>query len=827
MDKAPSKTADAEDGEIEDATSIKTKVEEHTHKPTDQVDELKVNVPQNNGLLTDQSQDPPKPAPSLEEKASESVPEGSDPNLKPQGGPLRKPMPALGPANSSVPMRPEVSRNSSFGQVNSRAHHELPSRPEIVANRTFDNRQSARMGDRPPDHQREARAPERALVDSPKEYGRERFHDRPLPSSQSHTPERNDGRLRGTDRERNERHGGDILPTMRIPNDERQDNSLYRDPRPPFRDRASLSSDSRSILDPNRARRDFHSNEQSERDAAMLPPRSTVSHHPDRAALIQGGSDGGRLGPSARPLDRRSEGSRYNDNPNSEQNSRAASPTRTHDRPPPHEIRRGVERRQEDGYRTMEEGQFPRSRYDDTYAPSGPRNDRTTSMAASSPNDRFRETARSSASGGPAHDFNHGRLNQDGPRSGWQNESQYGRLNAGNDTPAGPRLSNGHNPHYTRGGRHTGLLPGHDGLQQTPPTQSSTPSHSAPGKQNSNRPSPHNGANESSHPPFEGQVSPTAPTSGGTVDVGTVHPDRLKAIQGGGSAANSVPSDRVETNRGPRNPPPLSVPPPTSARGSLPSPIQQSPTGRGGPPPSGPAFANDRNRDKRFAGIQNVLQQSNGPPPPDRSGQGTSIRGRGGRGPITPSGNGPMPSHAPRDAGPAREDLFAGRMNGSLPSGPVEDDGAYGRGNRRGPPGRDAPQEVERKSTRHRSRSPKADRSFDTPPSQYRERERPAFREDSRENFREDETNYNIRSNGLPDRDARRPPGFPERDIRAGPPPRRSTREVAGDGRGGQEGGYDRRGEERRDGGGSMRKRGRGVEEMVVERPVDTKRPRR
>ena len=196
--------------------------------------------------------------------------------------------------------------------------------------------------------------------------------------------------------------------------------------------------------------------------------------------------------------------------------------------------------------------------------------------------------------------------------------------------------------------------------------------------------------------------------------------------------------------------------------------------------------------------------------------------------PVTP---GPS-SHMPRqEATTPQDDLFSGRINRPPPPNNVDEDASYGRGGRRGPP-RDGPRDDERRSGGHRSGSPRIDRPSDAAPTRYRDEERPPPREDPRNRFRANENApiYIRGSGGGSEREMRGPPPVPERESHSGPPGRRPNREEpAPDRRSSHDGGYDRRGDERRDGGanGSMRKRGRAGDEGGGERYMDGKRPRR
>lgn len=733
----------------------------------------------------------------------------------------------------SVPSRPETSRGPKAG--NGPVQHNLPSRPEAPQSRLNDHRLPGRPSDRAPhDHQRDSRFPERGPVDRPRDLLRERAPERTGAGPHFAGPERIDGRPYGSDKDRL-----DLRSVHGRTNIDDRQGLPPRDARYQLRDeRAGRGSNTGPSLD--QSKRDVMAGEHHARDVGMPPPRSIIPQHPDRAAMIHGNPDQVRGQPAIHLSDRRSEIPRHGSHPNSERSSRGSSPARTDDRKIPHDSRRD-DRLQHDGRRFTEDMSRPApSRYDDSHAPTGPRTDRPPTDGPMTANDRFRDSKKPPPSLGPTFDPNHGRLKQDPIHSGRQTESQYGRLNTGNDVPSGPRLQNGHHQSSTRGSRNVSAPQPQPNNQH--PSVSLQNVVTPPMTQDRQAPSGPSGRGPSRNAGSTTSVPPT-PLAEGPEIVG-IHPDRLKAIQGTGPppTANATPN-RGETNWGSKQaPPPVSVPSPAPPRGPnnhLQSPIQQSPTNRG--PPTGPSIANDRNRDKRFAGIQNVLQQANSPNAPERSGQGASIRGRGGRanngsihsptsGPLTPN----LPNQEPLSN---RGDPLPGRSNGPGMSQLNDEDASYGRRDKRGAPPRDAPRIDERRSGRNRSHSPGKDRPSDGPKS-VREDDWQQARADPRERFRT-EMQANTRGSGGGDRDLRSTVGPPEREIRGGAglrrsgrgdvahrtePERRDGHEWAGDGNGG----YDRRGDERerRDGGGSGRKRGRG-EEVAAERSMDSKRTRR
>lgn len=241
--------------------------------------------------------------------------------------------------------------------------------------------------------------------------------------------------------------------------------------------------------------------------------------------------------------------------------------------------------------------------------PTGPRSDR----AARSDLPEGRE----SRSGG---DVSHGRGAQDS-RAARQPESA-------NEIPLGPRGS--------RAGQSRGR---NVSMPQPPPP-------ATPGRPSERLP-PTGPSGRSSGRAPDSSAAPSPAPAGEKTETGGVHPDRLKNLQ-------------VSTESNPANNRSQPSLPPSGPRSSL-----------GGPPvartpPSGPG--NDRNRgDKRFSGINNMLQQSGGAQ--ERGGQGTAIRGRGRQtqdsGPPSPKVGGPDAA-----TGQERTELFPGAPEGdNRPSG--------------------------------------------------------------------------------------------------------------------------------------------------------------
>ena len=691
---------------------------------------------------------------------------------------------------ASIPNRPDINRNSSSTLLN--GHHELPTRPEGPQFRRADARISTRPEDRlTQTHPRDSRMPSRGVQDGQRDLPGGRGLERNAPGP----PLRNSVQAD----ERSGRPGHDDAYSRALPRDAR---ALPSD------DRSGRLPPSRPIPDLDHGRRDFNSGQHG-RESGMLPPRSTIPQHPDRAALIHGA-----------PESSRDQHPRYPERPSlaaHERHSRGPSPTRPEERSSMYERNRPLQ-----DSRHPYDDRLSHGRYEDSHAPTGPRNDRPPMGPPNVSTDHGRDTVRPSPSTGPPIDSNHGRLRQEPPMNR-QSES-YGRLNSGSDVPLGPRLANGNAQGPPRGVRNPSAsqssLPSQQPTQAiqrpaSPPQSRATPS--GPALRNSSRNRP---------PTTQSSSTPSTPISQGP-EVAGIHPDRLKAIQGVGPAQiNTGPPSQSAARQPPSPVASLPVGPPRGPQSQLPNPVLPPPLNRG--PPTGPA---DRSRsDKRFTSLQSVLQQSDQNGPDRSNSQGTSIRGRGARPSNVPSpstSGPPTPSALRPEIFPNRDDLFAGRSNGQIGPPSNEEAARYGRGGRHGPP------ELERRSGRHRSRSPGKDRPAD---GRMRDGDRPPPREDPRDRFRTEAPPMNIRGNAGPE--LRGPLPDMEHDLRGGPlrrggrddmPPREADRRDIQEWNGDRRGGPGRRGDERdsRDGSGSMRKRGRPGDEGFGDRNMDSKRPRR
>ncbi len=750
-----------------------------------------------------------KQSPALEQSHSsrvESSPSASKLEVKPTA-----------PSQASAAGRPEVTRNLSSASVNGRVQHNLPNKPEVPPPRVADHRIPPRASDRGThDYARDSRFPERGGPRDLRDRGQERSVSGPHP----HGHERPGDRPQQLDRDRWATEQA-LLGRSGI--EDRYGAPSSRDTRPLHRDdRQERPPLDRTYPEHHQGRRDTELPGQHTRDTAMPPPRSNIPQHPDRAALIHGqGPD--RAHPSNNPPDRRSEISRHDPHAHSERSSRGPSPTRADDRRPVRYDSRRDDRPLNDGRRPMDDpARQNAGRNDEPHAPTGPRTGRQSNTGPLNPNDRFRETMKPSAAV-PPQDPNHGRLSHDSNFSSRQAESQYGRLNPDSDIPSGPRLANGNLP--PRGGRNVSAPQPQLNAQQ-PPVSSQNQTSGTPAQ---DRPTPSGPRKLSTFP--QGAVTSSGPSTP-VAETAGIHPDRLKAIQGTGPVvADNSPQIHSEQGRGPR-PPPVSMgtAPPRGPNNQVPSPVGPSAPNRG--PPTGPSLSNDRNsRDKRFAGLQTVLQQGATPNAPERSGQGASIRGRGGRANNvnipSPSTSGPPTPGIPRPDQLSPQDLFAGRPSGPMASQPNEDEIPYGRG-RRGVP-RDVPREAERRSGRHRSRSPGIDRSAGAP---MRSRDEDVTqREGPRDRPRgyEGPLERDMRGGAAQPEMTARAGGGVDRDSRDRAPPRDTRRSGREEAQYRERDGGERRDErDRREGAGSGRKRARGGEEVPGERSFsESKRPRR
>ncbi|KKK26560.1 hypothetical protein ARAM_002963 [Aspergillus rambellii] len=242
-------------------------------------------------------------------------------------------------------------------------------------------------------------------------------------------------------------------------------------------------------------------------------------------------------------------------------------------------------------------------------------------------------------------------------------------------------------------------------------------------------------------------ATPPSPRSD-KLEASGIHPDRLKALQQP-SLDNSFGSGM----RSHPPPPPAAVVPPSGPRGAGP-PTGPSPASRA--PPPGPGFSGERGRsDKRFAGINNMLQQSGGPadrgPGPSVRGRGAARQAAGARG-SSPQSSRPQTSGGQEDgsrsglSAPSRPDLLASRTSGNAEEdGPprsrlnpnarnetVDDSGSDSRRSMRYSSGASFSHDRDREHERERDRDRRGDEDDGTRSSGRRENGRDRNRERSR-----------------------------------------------------------------------------------------------
>ena len=387
-------------------------------------------------------------------------------------------------------------------------------------------------------------------------------------------------------------------------------------------------------------------------------------------------------------------------------------------------------------------------------------------------------------------------------------DPQYGRLNNDTDTPAGPRVTST-NPTPYRNPQATNMPHPHvNGSASASPRSVHPPGglqdRPTPTGPSSGLPASRNGGHPARAEPstVHGSSAPDTPDTAG------VHPDRLKAIQSHVDSPTEPSPQRPNFQGDPVTgaAPPASMPSSGTPRGPSAPGLGHNglaPTGR--VPPNGPTFGTNRS-DKRFAGIQDVLQQTAGPPAPDKSSQGTSIRGRGARArnPEPSSVDADPPTALPRTEPLPQEDLFAGRVAPPDLPPAVHDDPRYGRGRRR-PDARDAFWGDQPRMERQRSRSPPHDPSSRPSPHDAEGR---AFRRDERRPEPPLAASEHHLRRSTRDPDDRRLPserrdGSDWNPLRGrGPPDRMDDRD-------------------RREGGGSTRKRFRSGEDGPPERTTN------
>ncbi|KAI4172342.1 MAG: hypothetical protein LQ343_003601 [Gyalolechia ehrenbergii] len=852
----PSKSGhpEAEDGEIEDAKmmDVKANSSKAVTEPTDQGSTNVAKVSLQVVPHVSEESKKPQAQSSANQIPSKATASHQPPRQDRQASHTNGAASDLTNSQASIPPRPEIGRTPSR---NGPLQHSLPDRPEPPTTRPGQFRTSEQVKDR---LLRDTGREQRILV-GPNDDHRNRMSDRDSAGQQPRAHESSHSRAQAHDHDRTDQSLPHKRP--RLDYDDRHDIRSRLDTRPGGGDLPHPSTREKQYAEYDHSNGPKHAAAPL-RDSTMPPPRSNIPQHPDRAALIHGNRNAERPLSNSQYPERRSEPPRHDEYSTSGRNSRAASPAPSDERRPlraePRRDMRQDERPSGSDRRTFSENLHSHQpRYDDGHPPAGPRTDRPSNFGHSGAGDRFHDSMRPSPTVRTAVDPNHGRLNQDSSYNGGRSD-QYGRLNAASEVPSGPRMANG-NPPPARNLRNASApqpqidnRPSQQALQNAP-LPSPTTDRQAPTGPSFNRGPPRQTAPQNrldtgntSGPPTPGAESQ---------DTAGIHPDRLKALQdlGGSQNPNSI---QIQSSRPPTRQqgpppqlPPVAVPRGPSSQQTPPSPAGPSPTNRG--PPTGPGRS-----DKRFAGIQGVLQQANTPNGSDRGGQGTSIRGRGGRpnavnSHAAPNSGPPTPATQRPDQFQQRQDLFAGRT--SRPPTPQQypsnDDTSYHRHTRRGAPrdgGREEVREdgresmrdggrdrdmvrddnVDRRSTRHRgTRSQDRDHG-PPPPSQSSQRDPYEY---DRQPPRREEGIRDLRSRGGPP-----PPSLSSSEpLRRGGPPRSEVELPPRDRRGGpppppqdyrdQEWG---RGD-RRDGGGGGRKRGRPGDEGMGGMGSAEKRARR
>ncbi|KAH0562451.1 hypothetical protein GP486_002854 [Trichoglossum hirsutum] len=731
---------------------------------------------------------------------------------------------------------------------------------------------------------RDHRFPDHGRPDRLGDVSRDHSQDRRAPSPNRRVPserglERPPERSAAGDRDRREEGwGGENQRTSRNGPDDRFSRPTHDD-RPVSRngdwvDRAPLVSRERHNNEQQNGRRTPEIQGRSSRDSSMAPPRSIIPQHPDRAALIKGELErrpehnSGRserddrlIRPSQAQSPRRYEDRRERElNGRSDTRSDTRPDTRLDTRPdvrsdarpdtrPDARLDVRADTRPDnwsdsrpgdwrDERTAMNERKVPadlgnigRGRGDESNPPTGPRGDRSSRPTAPDhPHHSFDRPRDIFIPNPPAprpSDPDHGRLNQDSKVSIRQQDLSHGRLNSASEIPSGPRNPGG------RGGRTGNTTQIHINTRQAESNQqSSLPSPSlSDSRHPPTGPSFGRGFNRSQpEHPVSAPLSapPTSTTEPMPNDTTGVHPDRRK----GWNRTPDTPSFsrpmplKTDHAVAAQNAPvqsPASTVPPSGPRGPNPPTTTQavpSPTSRN--PPTGPSSVSERSRgDKRFAQLQNVLQQS-GSQMNERNERGASIRGRATR---SSGVNGPPPGPSPTNG---RPDLFQGQIKG--PSN-GDDDQSSNRGSRNRESGRDG---EPRRSGRHRtsrshSREHESVRREDDRllrRDDHRDRDRRGgardergsrhSRDEGRDRERRDEGREKERRDGRDGRDQRE-----VRDARD-----EVDRRDMGESR--RWGGMDDRERDSRKDGGSGRKRGRAGDDIMLGRGhSDNKRARR
>lgn len=645
-------------------TDVNSKAEDKTPQQAEDAENKtdtteKQPEPAENGVSTTADKDadentkneaPPEEPPSKEEEPEPAPRQPSEPS-RPASEPTSEPQPEVPARTSHSPTRSrtdqppasqspvsagttkrDVDRNQSSSISSIRPQPHLPNRPEPP--RDF-RRSDMRVPMRPPDvpderfDARDSRHQDHSRYGRYHDQDRERAPDHPVVGERSH------GRLN----ERPPARGGERDFPSRPPSDDHFQRPPFRDSHLPPRDQEWSERTPRA----RQSQSDLFASRQHEQDRStrnMAPPHKPPQHH-ERGGIRDGPSadDDNTRAPSQTRTDRddrRTHPSRQQSPARVDDNRLPSRPDRRDDRFPSDDRRSG----------SFSQGHAPRP---DDLLPTGPRGERSSRQGVAE--ERLSNDFSRDSRGGqlPSQDPNHGRLNQGSRYAPPAHDSLNDRPPP--DIPLGPRGRNASGRGSRPGSISQGPPPNNPPPAQVPERQPPTGPSNRPGTRGAPR----------QEQPASSNSRPPTPASE-KLDTSGIHPDRLKALQQSSNAGFDSPPARAPS-------------PPSGPRGA---PSGPSPTTRG--PPTGPTFAGERGRgDKRFAGLNNMLQQSSGTSS-DRSGQGTTIRGRGANrqsgasmnapspqsmGPPTPVGPQSESQGASAEAGSGRErpDLFAGNKN--------------------------------------------------------------------------------------------------------------------------------------------------------------------
>ena len=586
-----------------------------------------------------------------------------------------KPDLKLDAKSANLPVAPARSRQDAIrSQTDSsklrHPTHSLPSRPEVpqIASRVTNIRNNEKPNERTAREGRDSRESEHRrnerVVDD--------YRDQRLDRHVGQRPYDRSDRLYPNDREKQEPTWGGEKP----PHATHDDRHLPY-PRPPLReDRSDRPLRERSHADSSDHHRDIEAYDSRSRESSKAPLRTSIASHSDRTAS-KPMTEPEKMHTSFHP-DRRAELVRADNTSlsTSQRGSRAPSPSRRDDRLSRSDYR--DDRSITDNRRHIEEAPLSRPRHDDMRLPTGPRTERHNDLGSGNHSDRPRENFRAPLPSTHPESTNN-RSSQDLGRSR-QYESSYGRLNQ--DPPAGPRMANGNHPSM-RAPHNT--TPSQSVGDQGATLSSSPVERQAPTGPASSRISSRSSVSIIRPAPISTSIPPVSTSD--SPDTAGVHPDRLKAIQSTGGSGS------LENSTYARNTQVLAESPVVPRGPSGAQATEQTNSTRPSGPPPGNVQADRSRSDKRFAGINNVLSQS------ERFNQAASFRGRGGRSSVASSPITGAPQRrdfsTPSDLiPPTRQDSFPNRQpSGTLPA--RDDDSAFARrgmrsDERRPPRARDA-----------------------------------------------------------------------------------------------------------------------------------------